>query len=173
MQGTPINDLYQMENKALQYNAMQGMQGELAHNAASNVFQAQHAPYYDSNEYMGENRGFNPEPPQVHMEDLSKDINENLDPNYQTTQIPFIQDTEYFDELSPSNPFSYIPVQLREPLLLLIVFIILSQPIVRNNIAKYIKYINCDDDGNVPFTGILIYGLILVTIFIMAKKYVL
>lgn len=149
MEGTPIQDLYQMES----YGHMQGMQGDLSHTAASNILQAQHTPYNEPS-----------------IEELTKDINDTLPLIDSDTSL-----TEYFEErqLSENNPFSLFPGWLRGPILLLIIFVILSQPIVRDNIGKVIKVINADASGNVSFVGILIYGIILTSIYTVSTMYIL
>lgn len=171
MEGTPIQDLYQMES----YGHMQSMQGDLSHTSASNIHQAQHAPYnqvpnYDyKGEYVGYvERGSGQHEPSI--EELTKDINDTLPLIDSDTAL-----TEYFEErkLSDNNPFSLFPTWVRGPILLLIIFVILSQPIVRDNIGKVIKVINADESGNVSFVGILIYGIILTSIYTAAHMYIL
>lgn len=167
MEGTPIQDLYQMES----YGHMQQMQGDMSHTAASNIQQAQHAPYYNvpDYEYRDPHVGFQEQgSDEPSMEELAKDINDTL---------PLVDGpmNEYFDEkpLNENNPFSLFPSWVREPILVLIIFVILSQPIVRDNIGKYIKAINPGESGSVSFVGVVIYGIILATLFGIAKSYIL
>lgn len=72
-----------------------------------------------------------------------------------------------------SNILSGLPNWLKESLLILIIYLLLSQEIVKETIGKYIRQINPDIDGKVSFTGVLIYGIILVVLYILAKFYLL
>jgi hypothetical protein len=57
-------------------------------------------------------------------------------------------------------------------ILLFIIFMLMSQQFVKNFIGTYIKNINVDENGVVPFTGIIIYGIIFVSIFISSKIFI-
>jgi len=73
-------------------------------------------------------------------------------------------------EKEPKQPYkSKVPKLLKEPLILLLIYIILSLHFVREFFGKYIKYINPNDEGNVSFLGIVIYGIILVLLFIVSR----
>ena len=103
----------------------------------------------------------------IDMEELTKELNNNL-----------IDDKSMFldnedDQNYSEKYFSYIPQILREPLIILILFIILSQPMVKDTIGKYIKQIVPDDEGKVSFAGIVIYGAILSSLFLLIKQYFL
>lgn len=99
------------------------------------------------------------------------DINKSLD-NYS----PSNQDIPSNDESIEDEPFeetdksTYLPEWLKEPLLILIIYIILSQNFVKIFVGKYVKYINPDSDGNVSFLGIIIYGTILAVLYLITKK---
>ena len=54
-------------------------------------------------------------------------------------------------------------------ILLYIIFMLMSQQFVKNFIGTYIKSININETGVVPFKGIAIYGVIFVSIFILSK----
>ena len=54
-------------------------------------------------------------------------------------------------------------------ILLYIIFMLMSQQFVKNFIGTYIKSININENGVVPFKGIAIYGVIFVSIFILSK----
>lgn len=171
MNGTSLEELYQMEAEKDVYNNMQKSQNEISHNDASRIQQAQHNPYYG-----------HPQPDNNSIAELSKNINDNLPLLDTYEQMP----NEYFQEdpntpsgtpappraPAPSSPLSFIPPDWRDPLLILVIFIILSQPAIRDGFGKYIKYINCDENGRVPFIGVLIYGIILVSIFMLSKKFI-
>lgn len=54
-------------------------------------------------------------------------------------------------------------------ILLFIIFMLMSQEFVKNFIGSKIKIINVNDKGVVPITGVMVYGFIFVTVFIVMK----
>lgn len=58
----------------------------------------------------------------------------------------------------------------KEVVLLVLIYIILSQNFVRQTIGAYICYINPKEDGSVSIIGYLIYGLLLAVTFVFFKK---
>jgi hypothetical protein len=176
MYGTPIQSLNnyeavpQMQNyQDMQYGAMHNHQAEQAHNAAQTIQQAQHNNYYDIMEEYPQ-----PDPPQqgqCPMNALAEDISNNI-PN----------GTEYYDDLSDEEIInvqssnggllSFIPEMLREPLLLLVVYVILSVPLVQGFFVKNIPQLSAGPNG-VNIVGIVIYGTILVVAYGLAKRVLL
>lgn len=65
-------------------------------------------------------------------------------------------------------PFK-IPEFFRDPLLIWIIFILLSQNFIKQLIGKYVKQINPNEDGVVSFMGVVIYGLIFAVLFGLIK----
>ena len=65
-------------------------------------------------------------------------------------------------------PFK-IPEFIRDPLLIWIIFILLSQNFIKQLIGKYIKQINPNEEGVVSFIGVVIYGLIFAVLFGLIK----
>jgi len=57
-------------------------------------------------------------------------------------------------------------------ILLFIIFMLMSQQFVKNFIGTYIKVININETGVVPFSGVVIYGLIFVSLFISSKIFI-
>ena len=57
-------------------------------------------------------------------------------------------------------------------ILLLIIFILMSQYFVKNFIGNYIKVINVNEAGYVPFTGVVSYGVIFVLVFLLARIFI-
>ena len=57
-----------------------------------------------------------------------------------------------------------------EFVLLLTLYVILSQPFVVSFASKYIIQLNPSDDGVITMTGIIIYGLILTILFLVLRK---
>jgi len=66
-----------------------------------------------------------------------------------------------------------VPYMLREPLILLVIYVILSQSFVKNAINSYVPYIGNNADGSKTFITIVIYGCILATLFMVVKKILL
>ena len=54
-------------------------------------------------------------------------------------------------------------------ILLFIIFMLMSQEFVKNFIGSKIKLINVNDKGVVPINGVIVYGFIFVTVFIVMK----
>jgi histidinol phosphatase-like enzyme len=169
MDGTPIQDLQDMYNnqqqeqmklQAMQYNAMQNLQNEQSVSATSSAQQAQHNNYCNVNN-------------QVKMEDLAREINDQL-----TNEIQELQDTqdlpdnpENFNNNSNKNKYTvyqYIPRYLVNPLIIVLVFYILSDKNVKKQLEKYIPYIR-EDSPNKQL-GVLIYGVILAVLFVLVHK---
>ena len=74
------------------------------------------------------------------------------------------------DNTNKKKIIDKVPEILREPLIILILYIVLSQDIVRRIIGEYIPQIRPGENGVVSFTGMVIYGLILVLLFVIFKK---
>lgn len=162
MDGTPIQDLQDMYNKqqqeqmrlqAMQYSAMQNLQNEQSVGATSSMQQAQHGNYN-----------------QVKMEDLAREINDQL-----TNEIQELQDTqdlpdnqENFNTNDKCTVYKYVPRYLVNPLIIIFVFYVLSNQNVKKQLEKYIPYIR--DDSPNKQAGILIYGVILAALFVLVHK---
>ncbi len=65
-------------------------------------------------------------------------------------------------------PFK-IPEFIRDPLLIWVIFILLSQNFIKQLIGKYVKQINPNEEGIVSFSGVVIYGLIFAVLFGLIK----
>jgi len=110
------------------------------------------------------------------MEELARDINNNLPENaFETFDEKTDESAENTtnDGIEGFQILSGIPSLLKDAIIILTIYIILSQAIVRDTIGKYVKQINPDDEGKFPFTGVLIYGIILATLFVLVKKLIL
>ena len=106
------------------------------------------------------------------IKDLALDINKDLEEKENinnNTEESILSDTEN----NKSNNEKYIKHFLYEPLLLLIIYLIFSQDFVRKFIANYISYLNPKSDGTISIIGVIIYGIILVTIYTLSKKIIL
>lgn len=156
MEGTSINSLQEMAQG--NYGDEQHLQYEQGHNAAHQMHQIQHEPYYNNH---GKPRFVKQDLSDI--EELAKDLNDNL-----PEQNVINENTEESKEKFKIS--SYIPEGLKDPLLILILFILLSQPVVRETIGSYVKQINPDMEGKVSLTGIVIYGIILAALYYIIKK---
>lgn len=109
---------------------------------------------------------------------LVKDLNRSLDgygPSKKSMSLTEESDTE--DEplvKKKSSSFgSYIPMILKEPMLLLVIYIVMSQSFVKKAISTYIPQLENNLDGNKTFLGIVMYGTILALLFVLFKKILL
>ena len=73
------------------------------------------------------------------------------------------------DDIKYKKSKNIIPEILKDLLLIWVIFIILSNGIIKNFIAKYINAINPDDTGVVRFKGIAVYGLLLASLYVIIK----
>lgn len=122
-------------------------------------------------------------PPTSHMpvkkqsdiNSLVKDINKDLDnmgPSLRTDDNESVSELiEEFEDTKkkPTKYFYHIKRTGYELLLIVFIYVLLSQNFMRTMIGKYISYINPDENGNIPFLGFIIYGLILGVLFIFFK----
>lgn len=177
--GTSIQDLKRRESSEQYENLrrLHNMQNQ-HYEAAPNGMQSNQQPYYtiqsgaeypqyNTQQYnvpMEQNRYSYPVQ-QTAIEDLARDINNNLSDD----QFDEVASELVLEETRNRNWLTHIPKLLQEPLLLLIIYIILSQPLVRDNIGKYIKQINPDETGRVSLMGIIIYGTLLVVLYSVTK----
>ena len=53
--------------------------------------------------------------------------------------------------------------------ILLVIFILMSQGFVKNFVGKHIKVINVNAEGYVPFTGVVVYGIVFVLVFLSSR----
>lgn len=110
---------------------------------------------------------------QADIEDLARDIGNNL-PADALMSVNSETEEQVENKKEQNNGIlKSVPIILREPLILVVLFVILSQPVVKNFIGKYVKQINPDESGVVPLVGITIYGAILATLFVLSKKLLL
>src|SRR5690606_15700402 len=99
--------------------------------------------------------------------DTRDDINDH--------DVKYISNNEnkYDDDNNYSNSSHFqhnFGMTIIEPLLLLTIYVIMSQPFVINFASHYVEQLNPSDDGSTPLSGILIYGIILVILFMVLRK---
>jgi len=68
-----------------------------------------------------------------------------------------------------NNKYSIIEDSIYDGILLLIIFILMSQHFVKNFIGNYINIINVNQEGVVPMLGVVTYGFIFVVVFLSVK----
>ena len=187
-----LNDLQQM-----QYAAKSNNLYEQAHNANHNVAKSQHQQYYNMENNFDYPQWL-PRPPQEippmgsnqvnsmqqvapsipeetlseepDIEDLAIDISNSLP----VDEFPSVV-SEVPEEAATSDGgyLSMVPEMLREPLIIFVLFMILSENVVKDTISRYVQQIAPDMTGRVSRTGVIIYGVLLATLFVVVKKLVL
>ncbi len=105
--------------------------------------------------------GDNGEPQNEDMQNLARDINNGLE--------DVMVETEMEEEVVGQGIIDIV----KEPLVLLIIYVMMSHESVRMTLGRYISQINPGQDGAVTMTGVVIYGIIFVMIFMLVKKYLL
>lgn len=65
----------------------------------------------------------------------------------------------------------FIYNEIKEPFIVLVLYLVLSHPIVFNLFASQIKYLRPGSDGQMHLMGFLIYGSILSLMFYLIKKF--
>ena len=71
------------------------------------------------------------------------------------------------EEIEENTTFS---LMLIEPILLLTLYVIMSQPFVVSMASKYVPQLKPSEDGTIGMTGIMVYGLILTILFLVIRK---
>jgi len=99
----------------------------------------------------------------------TEDSDDESDNNNDATEKEQDNDKEEMDNSKKIDDKSILD-HLKEPLLLIIIYVILSQNFVRRTIGNYVSYINPREDGNVPLVGYILYGVILAVAFVFFKK---
>jgi hypothetical protein len=199
--GTSIQDLQRTEKQEQfddlrrlndiqlsKFGAMQNQQHEIGHDVEYNNHQAQQIPYYDMAD-VKDYPNWLPKPPQEvgprarppqrqqqqhpepDIEDLALDISNSLPTD--TVNISVNDMREDFEDNKSGGYLSFIPEILREPLIILVLFILLSEAFVQENIGKYIPQVNPCSEGKVSRVGVVIYGLVLVILYMILKKLLL
>lgn len=118
------------------------------------------------------------------MGSLAKDITETLDdqpnqpPQLQPTINPQLLNQYLLNaqkkslDTNKTKVFEKIPILFREPLIIVIVYVILSLDIVKQTLGSYIPQIKPGANG-VHIVGYVIYGLIMAIAIMTLKKLLL
>jgi len=124
-----------------------------------------------SNSSSKKSRIYNTNP---NISKLISDINKDL-VEYAPSNSKDNDDTEDEDYNDTNNEgmLSKIPYWIKEITLFVIIYFIFSMGFFKKTVGSYIKYINPDEDGNISFIGVIIYGILLVTTFMVARYFLI
>jgi hypothetical protein len=171
---------------------MQGGNGNYTHPSGQPT-QSYHHPEYPNH---SDTRSNSPEPHDTedtqnyyggntnNMQNIVEDINDAIKHdkrrkkyiNVNDSEIEDIQGNEVIEEDTQNKKKKSMKTVvgsfLKEPILLLVLYIILSINPVKNVIGKYIPYINPDENGVVGIMGIASYGLVLVVLFTIIRYFI-
>ena len=101
------------------------------------------------------------------MKELANDISMNLPEAsilMKEENLPDIEDVE-----EESIEYLLIPSYLKDPLIIIISYTILSQNIVQKNIGKYISLIKPQKDGTFSQISIITYGIFIALLFSLIR----
>ena len=62
-----------------------------------------------------------------------------------------------------------IPDMIKDPVLIWLVYMLMSQNFFKKLVGKYVSSINPTEEGVVPLTGVAVYGIILVSLYTLIK----
>lgn len=75
------------------------------------------------------------------------------------------------DNDSSFKIINFFIVNFKDPIIIIILYVLLSQNFIKKFVGKYINEINPSDNNNVSLFGVIIYGSILAFFFTITKKY--
>jgi hypothetical protein len=108
------------------------------------------------------------------VRDINKDLDDFVPSRTRDTEDNDTTDGEQEEPIKSKKSYKdYIPNIIKEPILLLAVYLLLSQDFIKRAVANHITYLNPASDGSVSFIGIFIYGVILVVLHTFFKKILL
>ncbi len=99
-------------------------------------------------------------------EDVEKDEEDEEDENDEEDDKEKIKEKK--KKKSDYLNFS-IPEMLKDPVLIWLIYMLMSQNFFKNLVGKYLTSINPNEEGVVTFSGVAMYGLILVALFTLIK----
>lgn len=162
----------------MHFSAPQSIAGQTTHSTLSHA---------DHIAHLNRHRQEGTYPEANQMASLARDISANLPdsnryegdvgPRYgegdTLSQVELDDVEEELRELvkdSDSSLISFVPEYVRDPLIIVVLFFLLSQPFVKTMIGRYVKQIQPGSDGAVSNVGVLIYGVVLAVLFYVSKK---
>lgn len=83
------------------------------------------------------------------------------------------QNQEDSGEYKKTSIMDNIPESLREPTLIVLIFVLLSFDGVKKLISNYIPQAKQSTDGTLYMTGVFTYAIIMAIIYVVAKKILL
>ena len=110
-----------------------------------------------------------------HIKNLVKDINNEIEDGKKKKVKVQDTDTETEEEKpkkkkSKGSFFNFtIPEMIKDPILIWLIYMLMSQNFFKRLIGKYLTQINPNEEGVVSFTGVAVYGLVLVVLFTLIK----
>jgi len=107
-----------------------------------------------------------------YVKDDVKSVNSNKSEKDTITDID--TDTDKTTDLkkkkkTKKNKSSFIYDNIFDGVILFVIFILMSQGFIKNFFGKYINVINVNEEGYVPFTGVIAYGIIFVLVFLATR----
>lgn len=106
-----------------------------------------------------------------HINKIVSDINESLNKLDEDDESDLI-DLEHLETVQESTKkisWSTIPSWVKEGILLITIYMLLSVKAVYEFIGSQIRAVSASETGVVSIWGIFLYGVILTTIFLLAK----
>ena len=112
-----------------------------------------------------------------HIKNLVEDINNEIEDGKKKKIKVKDKDTDTETEeekpkkkKSKGSFFNFtIPEMIKDPILIWLIYMLMSQNFFKKMIGKYITQINPNEEGVVSFTGVAVYGLVLVVLFTLIK----
>lgn len=95
---------------------------------------------------------------------LNQDLNEPINKKKNKNKNNKPKDDEELTLFSRARDF------LQDPLLLVVIYVIMSQPFIISLISDYITAIKKDENGGHSIIGLFIYGIIITSVFYTAKN---
>lgn len=108
---------------------------------------------------------------QRNINEFVSELNKQNPSRIKEVHEPDIELDDLLDEYEPEQTSNGWWDLVRDPLIILILYFILSQPIVFNSISKVVPQLIPTESG-VSNLGILIYGIILAVLFMVVRKLV-
>lgn len=103
---------------------------------------------------------------------LVKDINRGLG-DYVPSDVQNTDTDETIDNddepINKKSDFTLFGL-VKEPLVIILLYLLISQNFVRNSLGSYIPHILPRQDGSLSFIGHLICGIIMASLFMLSKK---
>lgn len=180
--GTMIADLVRDNDSAYSYSRGRG-QGQNYHPQQDVYYTKPGNNYRDS--YSDGNRSRDSDSSYSNIKELAEEVNSTLKAldKLESKKHKKTETETEEDELTNDNTDSDIILEeveieqdylklLTEFLMLLTLYVIMSQPFVLSYASTYITQLNPNEEGTINMTGIIIYGLILTVLFMVLRKVV-